>query len=149
MCTDTYPGSITDNDLTKDCGVLDMIKDKSATVLTDKGFGIEGLCHSKGLSHNRPPMKFDAQYEESDISKNFDVATLRIYNDNYIGRMRDWSILNACWPKNQCDILGHVYEVFANIVNLLFNPICAKEGGRAKELHNRTTDATPPLSFFI
>ena len=53
MCTDTYPGSITD-DLTEDCGVLDMTKDHGGTVLTDKGFGIEDLCHSKGLSHNRP-----------------------------------------------------------------------------------------------
>ena len=102
MCTDAYPRSITDNDLTSDCGVLDMIKEKGTTVLTDKGFWIEDLCHSKGLLHNRPPLKFDTQYEESDISKNFDVATLRIYNENYIGRMRDWSILNACWPKSRC-----------------------------------------------
>ena len=57
MCTDAYPGSITDNDLTSDCGVLDMIKEKGTTVLTDKGFGIEDLCHSKGLLHNRPPLK--------------------------------------------------------------------------------------------
>lgn len=87
MCTDTYPGAITDNALTAECGVLDMIKDKEAKVLTDKGFGIEDLCHAKGLSHNLPPMKFCVQYEESDISKNFDVATLRIYNENYIVRM--------------------------------------------------------------
>ena len=25
MCTDTYPGATTDNELTADCGVLDMI----------------------------------------------------------------------------------------------------------------------------
>ena len=53
MCTDTYAGSVTDNNLTADCGVLDMIQDKGATVLTDKGFGIEDLCHAKGLCHNR------------------------------------------------------------------------------------------------
>ena len=70
MCTDTYPGAITDNDLTADCGVLDMIKEKGSTVLTDKGFGIEDLCLSKGLLHNRPPLKFDAQYDESEVSKN-------------------------------------------------------------------------------
>ena len=69
MCTDTYAGSISDNDLTADCGVLDMIQDEGATVLTDKGFGIEDLCHAKGLSHNRPPMKFEAQYEETDSKK--------------------------------------------------------------------------------
>ena len=90
MCTDTYAGSISDNDLTADCGVLDMIQDKGAIVLTNKGFGIEDLCHAKGLSHNRPPMKFEAQYEESDIAKNFYVATLLIYNGNYFGRLRGW-----------------------------------------------------------
>jgi len=47
MCTDTYPGSVTDSDLTSDSGFLDMIKEKDTTVLTDKGFGIEDLCHSK------------------------------------------------------------------------------------------------------
>ena len=135
MCTDTYPGSITDNDLTSECGVLDMIKEKGTTVLTDKGFGIEDLCHSKGLLHNRPPLKFDAQYEESDISKNFDVATLRIYNENYIGRMKDWSILRACWPKSRCDILGCVYKVFAHIVNMLFDPISPKEAAQQVGLH--------------
>lgn len=127
MCTDTYPGSLTDNDLTLDRGVLDVIKEKGITVLADKGLGIEDLCHSEGLLHNRPPLKFDAQYEESDISKNFDVATPRIYNENYIGRMRDWSILNACWPKNRCDILRCVHKVFPHIVNMLFAPISPQE----------------------
>ena len=135
MCTDTYPRSITDNDLTSECGVLDMIKEKGTTVLTDKGFGIEDLCHSKGLLHNHPPLKFDAQYEESDISKNFDVATLRIYNENYIGKMKDWSILSTCWPKSRCDILGCVYKVFAHIVNMLFDPISPKEAAQQVGLH--------------
>ena len=41
MCTDKYAGSVTDNALTTYCGVLDMIQDKGATLLTDKGFAIE------------------------------------------------------------------------------------------------------------
>ena len=141
MCTDTYPGGITDNELTEQCGVLDMVKEKGTTVLTDKGFGIEDLCHSKGLLHNRPPMKMNPQYDESEISKNFDVATLRIYNENFIGRMRDWSILNACWPKNRCDLLGCTYKVFAHIVNMLFDPIAPKE-----KVSSTTTTTS---SFFI
>ena len=35
MCTDTYANSISDDDLTADCGVLDMIQGKGATLLTD------------------------------------------------------------------------------------------------------------------
>lgn len=127
MCTDTYPGGVTDNELTEQCGVLDMVKEKGTTVLTDKGFGIEDLCHSKGLL--------------TEISKNFDVATLRIYNENFIGRMRDWSILNACWPKNRCDLLGCTYKVFAHIVNMLFDPIAPKE-----KVSSTTTTIS---SFFI
>lgn len=88
-------------------------------MLTDKGFGIKDFCHAKGLSHNHPPMKFDAQYEETDIAKNFDVATLQISNENYIRRMQDWSILKACWPKNRFDISGCVYKVLANIFNVV------------------------------
>ena len=154
MCTDTYPGSITDSDLTADCNVLDMIKEKGTTVLTDKGFAIDDTCLKRGLLHNRPPLKFDAQYEESDISKNFDVATLRIYNENYIGRMKNWSILSSCWPKNRCDILGHVYKVFAHIVNMLFEPIGPKEAvtigsDRSRRSTSATDNNPPPLSFFI
>ena len=128
MCTDAYLGSITDNDLTSDCGVLDLVREKGTTVLTDKGFGIEDLCHSKGLLHNRPPLKFDTQYEESDISNNSDVATLRIHNENFIGRMGDWSILNACWPKSRCDILGFVYKVFAPLCKHVVLPDQSQRG---------------------
>jgi len=108
MCTDTYAGSVTDNDLTADCGALDMMHGKGAALLTDKGFGIEDLCHAKGLYHTRPPVKFDAQYENTDIAKNFHMVTLQIYNENYIGRMQPWSIFNAWWSKNRIDLLGCV-----------------------------------------
>ena len=96
-------------------------------------------------------MKFKAQYEETDIAKNFDVVTLRIYfnNENYIGRMRYWSILNACWPKNRIDILGCVYKVLANIANILFDPICAKEATTQSKPRELSHDATAPLSFLI
>lgn len=62
--------------------------------------------------------------------KNFDEATFRIYNENYVKRMRDLSILNARWPKNRCDIL--CYVVLTIIVNSLFGPICAKDGVKSK-----------------
>ena len=115
QCSDTYPGTISDNDITEQCGVLDMVR-RGSVVLTDKGFGITEMCLQKGLHHNRPPLKFDAQYDESEISKNFDIATLRIYNENYIGRMRDWAIINASWPSSRIDLLGYVHKLLAHIV---------------------------------
>lgn len=92
---------------------------RGSVVLTHKGFGITELCLQKGLHHNRPPIKFDAQYDETDISKNFDIATLRIYNENYIGRMRDWEIMNH-------DMLCYVHKLLAYIVNIFKRPIGPK-----------------------
>lgn len=125
QCNETYPGTISDSDITDQCGVLSKIH-KGKVVLTDKGFNISDLCHSKGILHNRPPLKFSEQYEETEISNNFDIATLRIYNENYIGRMRDWTILNACWPLSRIDLLGHCFKIFAHIVNMLKTPVGPK-----------------------
>ena len=120
-CSDTFPGTISDKDITEQCEVLDKLN-KGKVVLTDKGFDIADLCHKKGILHNRPPLKFDCQYEHADISKNFDVATLRIYKENFIGRMRDWTILNACWPINRIDLLGYCFKIFAYILKTPVGP---------------------------
>ena len=85
-CSDTYPGTLSYKDITEQCEVLDKVN-KGKVILTDKGFDIADLYHHKGLLHNRPPLKFNSQYEQTDISKNFDIATLRIYNENFIGRI--------------------------------------------------------------
>lgn len=86
LCSDAYPGTISDEKLTEEIGVLNLCP-QGKTVMTDKGFAISELCHEKGINHNRPPMKFETQYSENDISLNFDIATLRIYNENAIGRI--------------------------------------------------------------
>lgn len=125
QCSATYPGTISDNDITEQSGVLDMVR-RGSVVLTDKGFGITELCLQKGLHHKPPPLKFNAQYDETDISKNFDIATLRIYNENYIGRMRDWEIMNSCWPLCRIDMLCYVHKLLAHIVNIFKRPIGPK-----------------------
>lgn len=125
-CSETFPGTIPDQDITEHCGVLDKIK-KGKLVLKGKGFDIADLCLKKGILHNRPPMKFDPQHEQIDMSRNFDIAMLRIYNENYIGRIRDWTILNNCWPMMRIDILGYCFKVFVHVVNILKTPVGPNE----------------------
>ena len=50
-------------------------------------------------------MKFNSQFDETEIANNFDIATLRIYIENYFGRVRDWQILNKCWPSGRIDLM--------------------------------------------
>lgn len=115
---------ISDEQITEQIDVIDYCP-KGKVVLTDKGFAISDLCHEKGVNHNRPPMKLNTQYNENDISLNFDVATLRIYNENAIGRIRDWSILN--WPSGRVDFLGICWIALAHIVNLTKKPVGPNE----------------------
>jgi hypothetical protein len=125
-CSDAYPGTISDEKLTEEIGVLEYCP-PGTTVMTDKGFAISDLCHERGLHHNRPPIKYNCQYDDNDICLNFDIATLRIYNENAIGRIRDWSILNRCWPSGRVDLLGTCWVALAHIVNLTKTPVGPKD----------------------
>ena len=124
-CTDAFPGSISDADITEQSCVLDTVT-KGKTVMTDKGFNITDICHEKGLLHNRPPMKFSHQFDETEVVKNFNIATLRIYIKNYIGRIRHWQILSKTWPSSRIDLLGCCFQIFAHIVNMLKKPVGPK-----------------------
>lgn len=95
--------------------------------MTDKGFNITDCCHWRGLLHNRPPMKFNSQFDETQVFKNFDIGTPRISIENSIGRVRDWQILIRYWPSCRIDLLGYCFQIFAHIVNVLKKPIGPKE----------------------
>ena len=88
---------------------------------------MSNLCHEKGVYHNRPAMKFNEEYDEEDISLNFDIASLRIYNETAIGRIRVWSILNRCWHPGKVDLLGACWIALARIVNLTKRPVSPKK----------------------
>ena len=105
QCRDSYLGTISDNDITKHCGVLDMVR-RGIVVLTDKGFGITETCLQKGLHHNQPPLKLMLS-----MTSLISLITLRIYSENYIGRMRDWATINACWSSSRIDPLGDVHKL--------------------------------------
>ncbi|XP_065662741.1 uncharacterized protein LOC136085368 [Hydra vulgaris] len=48
-----YPGSITDNELTEQSHILELVE-KEHEVMADRGFSIQDLCASKGIYLNRP-----------------------------------------------------------------------------------------------
>lgn len=97
--------------------------------MTDKGFAISDLCTSnvKGLHHNRPPMKFSDQYDDNEANLNFDIATLKIYNENTIVRVRDWSIWNAYWPSGRVDLLRNCWIALAHVANVKKVPVGLKD----------------------
>ena len=123
--SDLYPGSISDSEITELSSATDFIQE-GHEFMTDKGFCIQEYCASKGIFHNRPAMKFNDQFEQVDIADNFDIASLRIDVEQYIGRVRDWSILNRVWPVPRMDLLNCTWKVLCHIVNTCCEPIGPK-----------------------
>ena len=122
----TYPGSISDTDITAKTGVLSYVNE-GHEVMTDKGFSIQDLCAIKGVTLKRPKQKQSDQFSQADIQTNFDIAYTRIHVEKFIGRVRDWRILNNIWPMNRIDLLSSTCIMLCHTVNLVLPPIGPKE----------------------
>ena len=90
--------------------------------MSDRGFSIQELCASWGITLNRSKQKENDQFVEADVVTNFDFAATYIYVERFIWRERDWGISNSVWPINRMDILSSTWQNFAHIVNLANPP---------------------------
>ena len=95
--------------------------------MSDRGFSIQDFCAIKGVSLNRPKQKECVQFAQVDVANHFDVAATRIHVERFIGRIRDWGIMNSVWPINQIDILSSTWQMLGYIVDLTMLPIGPKE----------------------
>ena len=85
------------------------------------------MCAIKGVTLNRPKQKDADQFSQADVKKRFDIAATRIHVERFIGRVRDWSILNNVWPLNRMDILSSTWKMLCHIVNITMPPIGPKQ----------------------
>jgi hypothetical protein len=126
LFSDIYPGSISDSEITEKSNTL-LFVEKDHEIMSDRGFSIQDFCAAKGVSLNRPKFKDSDQFTQGDVAKNFDIAATRIHVERFIGRIRDWGIMNTVWPINQIDILSSTWQMLGHIVNLTMLPIGPKE----------------------
>lgn len=74
-----YPGCISDKELTKQSGILELLE-KGDSVMADRGFDIKEYLDLLGVELNMPPfMKKNKQLDESELVKTRWIATLRIH----------------------------------------------------------------------
>ena len=124
--SDIYPGSISDNCITEKSGVVQWIQPEHE-LMADRGFAIQDLCSLKGIYLNHPAQKLSDQFTQAEVAYNFDIASTRIHVERFIGRVREWSILNAVWPVQQMDLLSSTWQALCHIVNLTMPPIGPRE----------------------
>ena len=126
LFSDIYPGSISNSKLTGECGEVYFVESEHE-IMSDRRFSIQELCAVRGITLNRPKQKENDQFAERDIATNFDIAVTRIHVERFIGRARNWGILNSIWPIKRIDILSSTWQTLAHIVNLTNLPIGPKE----------------------
>ena len=102
---DIFPGSVSDSKTTEECGAVFLVERKHE-IMSDRGFSIQELCGSRNITLNRPKQKENDQFMEVDVATNFDIAVARIHVERFIGRVRDWVILNSVWPIIRMDIIS-------------------------------------------
>ncbi|XP_057302708.1 uncharacterized protein LOC130636876 [Hydractinia symbiolongicarpus] len=110
LFSDIYPGSTSDSDITEKTDAIRFVEEEHE-IMSDRGFSIQEHCALKGITLNRPKQKNCDQFSEKDVSSNFDIAATRIHVERFIGRVRDWSILNTVWPMTYYPRLGKCYVI--------------------------------------
>ena len=122
--SEIYPGSISDTEITEKTDILSYVNEDHE-IMTDRGFAIQDLCAIKKVSLNRPKQKDSTKigFGHGEIHRNFDIAATRIHVERYIGRVRNWRILNNIWPLNRIDMLSSTWQMLCHTVNLVCPPI--------------------------
>ena len=126
LFSEIYPGSISDSEITEKSNATLYVAEEHE-IMSDRGFSIQDFCAKKVILLNRPKQKDSSQFSELDIAKDFDIAAKRIHVERFIGRIRNWGIMNSVWPINQIDILSYTWQMLGHIVNLTMEPIGTKE----------------------
>ena len=79
-----YTGSISDKELTKCCGILDLFE-RNDGVMADKGFNIDDLLRSKGVQLNLPPYLLNhAEFSPKEVKETNTIAKIRIHVERAI-----------------------------------------------------------------
>ena len=88
--SDLYPGSISDKQLTRRCGILDLLE-SGDSVMADRGFDIEEDLALLGVRLNiRPFRKGKEQFNEYELVETRHIASLRIHVERAMEQLKNF-----------------------------------------------------------
>ena len=112
-----YTGSISDREIVKRSGFLELsFKDKDS-IMADKGFTIEDLL-PLGVTLNLPPfLGASVQMAAEDVVKTQEIASLRIHVERAINKIKNFHILDRVVLLHQMGIVNQMWAVCAFCCN--------------------------------
>jgi len=118
-----YPGCISDKELTRKSGILDLLEEGDS-VMADRGFEIEEDLMVIGVRLNIPPfLRGKKQLSESDLVSTRRIASLRIHVERAMERIKNFHIFDRTLPSMLTDIADRIFTVCCILTNFL-PPLC-------------------------
>ena len=109
--SELYNGSISDKDITKQSGVLDLFE-KGDGCMADKGFDIKDLLTPLEVDLNIPPfLRNKEQFDESEVDQTQSIASVRIHVERAISRIKMYKIITNEVPITLAGILNQIWTV--------------------------------------
>ena len=114
-----YTGGISDQELTRRCGLLDLVE-SGDSVMADKGFDISYDLLIRGCRLNMPPFVKGGHMSKSNVVKTRKIASLRIHVERAIGRIKQYRILTSVIPLSIAPYVDSIWFICCALT--LFHP---------------------------
>jgi hypothetical protein len=115
-----YPGSISDKELTRRCGLLELLE-KGDSVMADRGFDIQDDLALLGVKLNIPPfLKGKQLLTQQELVETRRIASLRIHVERAMEQIKNFHIFDRPLPPSFRDTATQAFFICAILTN--FNP---------------------------
>lgn len=116
--SDLWCGSISDKQITKECGLLELLTAGDA-IMVDKGFTISDLTTPKAVKLIIPPFKkANKQFSKKDVLLTKDIAMCRIHVERQMERIKNFRILQGNIPISMAPRVSKVFKICTYLTNL-------------------------------
>lgn len=116
--SDLYAGSASDFDITKGCGLLQLLEPHDH-VMADKGFEIQKLLDEYKVRVDHPPiLRGVSQMSLEDETKTRRIARLRIHVERAIERIKNFAIIQETFSHGQWRLLNDVWKCCTRLTHL-------------------------------
>ena len=116
-----YTGGISDQKLTRRCGLLDLIE-SGDSVMADKGFDVSYGLLLHGCRLNMPSFVKGGHMSGTNVVKTRKIASLRIHVERAIGRIKQYHILTSVIPLSIAPYVDSVWFIYCALT-LLHPPL--------------------------
>ena len=119
--SDLYTGSISDKDITKQSGILELLE-KGDDCMADKGFNINDVVEAIGVTL----FSDKAQFNEEEVENTQSVASVCIHVERAISRIKMYKIITNVVPLSLSGVLNQIWTVCCMLL-LFQSPIIDQE----------------------